>query len=142
MHYSARSRISQQTECWQAVRILVSAGANLETTTDQLFTPLLIAAYNGKLELTKLLIAAGANIEARNKQHYTAVGVAAQQGHVDILGFLLDRYLPSCERVGRNPTALIGAALDRSGSVSVKTSQYVRRLHSSHGEKAQHLGEG
>lgn len=65
---------------------------NLESTTDQLFTPLLIAAFNGKLELTKCLVAAGACIEARNKQHYTALGIAAQQGHASILGFLLDRY--------------------------------------------------
>lgn len=79
---------------WQAVRILIKAGASLESTTDQLFTPLLIAAFNGKLELIKCLVAAGAHIEARNTQHYTALGIAAQQGYADILGFLLDRYLP------------------------------------------------
>lgn len=72
--------------------ILVNAGANLESTTDQLFTPLLIAAFNGQLELVKCLVTAGASIEARNKQHYTALGIAAQQGHIGIMGFLLDRY--------------------------------------------------
>lgn len=85
--------ILYQTERGQAVRILVNAGASLESTTDQLFTPLLIAAFNGKLKLVKFLVAAGAHIEARNKQHYTALGIAAQQGHAGILGFLLDRYL-------------------------------------------------
>lgn len=64
---------------------------DIESTTDQLFTPLLIAAFNGKLRLAKRLVAAGANIEAKNKQHYTAACIAAQEGHTDLLGFLLDR---------------------------------------------------
>lgn len=76
----------------QTARILVKAGANLENTTDQLFTALLVAAFNGQLELARCLVAAGAHVEARNKQHYTALCVAAQQGHADILGFLMDRY--------------------------------------------------
>ncbi len=76
----------------QAVRILLKAGANLESTTDQMFTPLLIAVFNGKLKLAKSLVAEGARIEARNKQHYTSLGIAAQQGHTDLMGFLMDRY--------------------------------------------------
>lgn len=95
--------IAYQTERWQAVRALVNAGANVESTTDQLFTPLLIAAFNGKLELIKCLVAARAYIEARNKQHYTALGIAAQQGHADILGFLLDRCLPYFPFSSRQP---------------------------------------
>lgn len=65
----------------------------MESTTDQLFTPLLIAAFNGKLDLCKCLVAAGANVEARNKQNYTPLAIAVQQGHTDIIGFLLDRYV-------------------------------------------------
>lgn len=75
----------------QAVDILLKAGADLECTTDQLFTPLLIAAFNGKLLLAKRLVAAGANLKAKNKQQYTAVCIAAQQGHVDLLQFFVDR---------------------------------------------------
>lgn len=75
----------------KAVDILLNAGADIESTTDQLFTPLLVATYNGKLQLAKRLVKAGANLEAKNKQQYTAVCVAAQQGHADILGFLVDR---------------------------------------------------
>ncbi|CAN0534822.1 unnamed protein product, partial [Ectocarpus sp. 8 AP-2014] len=70
----------------RVVEVLVSAGAKLESesTTDQLFTPLLIAVFNGKLGLSKCLVAAGANVEARNKQSYTSLTIAAQQGHADI----------------------------------------------------------
>lgn len=75
----------------QGATALLKAGADTEATTDQLFTPLLIAAFNGKLELAKRLVAAGANVEAKNKQQFTAACIAAQQGHVDLLGFLLDR---------------------------------------------------
>ena len=83
-HYSPTIR-------YQAARILLKAGANLESTTDQMFTPLLIAVFNGKLELAKSLVAAGASLEAKNKQQYTSLGIAAQQGHTGMLGFLLDR---------------------------------------------------
>lgn len=75
----------------QAAAALLKAGADIEATTDQLFTPLLIASFNGKLDLVKSLVAAGAKIEAKNKQQFTALCIAAQQGHVDLLGFLLDR---------------------------------------------------
>lgn len=75
----------------QAAAALLKAGADTEATTDQLFTPLLIAAFNGKFELAKRLVAAGAKVEAKNKQQFTAACIAAQQGHVDLLGFLLDR---------------------------------------------------
>lgn len=64
----------------------------MESSTDQLFTPLLIASFNGNLRLAKILVSEGARIEAKNKQQYTAVCIAAQQGHVDLLGFLVDRW--------------------------------------------------
>ena len=79
------------TKKHQAAAALLKAGADTEATTDQLFTPLLIASFNGKLGLAKRLVAAGAKIEAKNKQQFTAACIAAQQGHVDLLGFLLDR---------------------------------------------------
>eukprot|EP00904_Undaria_pinnatifida_P001089 jgi/Undpi1/10981/HiC_scaffold_30.g13282.m1 len=83
---------ARRIECGhvKAAAALLKAGADTEATTDQLFTPLLIASFNGKLGLAKRLVAAGAKIEAKNKQQFTAACIAAQQGHVDLLGFLLD----------------------------------------------------
>lgn len=83
----------------QAADILLKAGADTECKTDQLFTPLLIASFNGKLGLVKRLVEAGANIEAKNKQLYTATCIAAQENHIDLLGFLLDRYATSKRRL-------------------------------------------
>lgn len=75
----------------QALDILLKAGADLDRATDQLFTPLHIAAYNGKTQLVKRLIGAGAKIDAKSKQSYTAAGIAAQRGHVELLAYLVER---------------------------------------------------
>ena len=87
----AKPHVRDEYKIFQTVDILLGAGAAVECTSDQLFTPLLVAAFNGNLALAKRLVAAGANLEAKNKQRFTAACIAAQQGHAELLSFLLDR---------------------------------------------------
>ena len=48
--------------CVEVVKELVAAGANVSQATDDGWTPLYSASYNGRVEVVKELIVAGANV--------------------------------------------------------------------------------
>jgi len=59
----------------QSVKILLDNGANINALDSNENTPLIIAAFNGYVELVQLLLEKGADIYRRNKQDKTALMV-------------------------------------------------------------------
>ncbi|CAG9983228.1 unnamed protein product [Clonostachys byssicola] len=106
------------SDCWKAVRVLLNAGANIESRRkdgqnilhlvasvgsipvlrralrhgldpDSL-TPLAIAAKYGELQLISILLRWGASIDARCNKNYTPLHVAAAQGPWQNVGLLVE----------------------------------------------------
>jgi ankyrin repeat protein len=76
----------------ERVRVLLTEGADLETTTDPAgATPLLLACANGHLRVAELLIEKGADVQARNTSRQNALTLAAQGGHRQLADYLMSR---------------------------------------------------
>ena len=63
------------------VRFLLSAGADLNTTSEKGQTALTVAALVGRTDCCRVLIAAGANVHHANKAGDTALVLAQAKGH-------------------------------------------------------------
>ncbi len=74
----------------EAVREALKSGA-LEATNNEGRTALMLAASNGKTEVTKLLVESGASLQARDKSQSTALHLAAQNNHYQTLHYLLQQ---------------------------------------------------
>eukprot|EP00752_Nemacystus_decipiens_P003782 g3482.t1 len=73
-----------------AVQVLLSGGAYLESTTSTLnSTALHLAAQWGHLDVVRKLISAGANVNCRRSDGATPLISAATKGHVQIIRHLL-----------------------------------------------------
>lgn len=64
---------------------LLEGGARVEAKSDRSFTPLLLAAKGGHLEVVRELRGAGkANIEATNDRSFTPLHLACQNDHQEV----------------------------------------------------------
>ena len=99
-----------------------SRKAALETKIkdgDDLATPLIIAARDGKLDFVKVLLRYEANIEARGTikidgeviEGCTALWIAAAKGHFDVVRLLIEQNAEVDGRTSSNSTPLRAAAL-------------------------------
>ena len=70
---------------------LIQAGANVNATDNDDWTPLLWAAREGHVESCRLLINRGANVNATTNGGRTPLHWAAQQGRVDVCRLLIVR---------------------------------------------------
>lgn len=68
---------------------LISKGAEVNCTLEG-YTPLIIAAKEGYLDIVQVLISSGADIEAAEETGMTSLMAAAREGHVEIVRVLLD----------------------------------------------------
>ena len=100
-----------------------SRKAALETKIkdgDDLATPLIIAARDGKLDFVKVLLRYEANIEARGTikidgkviEGCTALWIAASNGHFDVVRLLIEQSAEVDSRTSSNSTPLRSAAFD------------------------------
>ena len=100
-----------------------SRKAALETKMkdgDDLATPLIIAARDGKLDFVKVLLCYEANIEARGTikidgkviEGCTALWIAASNGHFDVVRLLIEQNSEVDGRTSSNSTPLRSAAFD------------------------------
>ena len=100
-----------------------SRRAALETEIkdgDDLATPLIIAARDGKLDFVKVLLRYEANIEARGTikidgeviEGCTALWIAAAKGHFDVVRLLIEQNAEVDGRTSSNSTPLRAAAFD------------------------------
>ena len=98
-----------------------SRKAALETKIkdgDDLATPLIIAARDGKLDFVKVLLRYEANIEARGTikidgkviEGCTALWIAAAKGHFDVVRLLIEQNAEVDGRTSTNSTPLRAAA--------------------------------
>ena len=98
-----------------------SRKAALETKIkdgDDLATPLIITARDGKLDFVKVLLRYKANIEARGTiktdgeviKGCTALWVATSKGHFDVVRLLIEQNAEVDSRTSKNSTPLIAAA--------------------------------
>ncbi|XP_054279760.1 ankyrin repeat domain-containing protein 50 isoform X1 [Macrosteles quadrilineatus] len=94
----------------QVVKVLLSAGANVDHPDADGWTPLRAAAWGGHTQVVEILLEAGANVDYCDADQRTALRAAAWGGHDEIVTLLLkagaDVNKTDCE--GR--TALIAAA--------------------------------
>ena len=100
-----------------------SIKAALETKIkdgDDLATPLIIAARDGKLDFVKVILRYEANTEARGTinidggviEDCTALWVAACKGHFDVVRLLIEQSAEVDSRTSSNSTPLRAAAFD------------------------------
>lgn len=69
--------------------ILLNAGADIDAVSDNLWTPLMAAAYVGRLEVIKLLIKHGANVNTKCHRGWTPLMYAVWHSHKDIAELLI-----------------------------------------------------
>lgn len=79
---------------------LIKAGANIELGAS---TPLMEAAQEGHVELTKLLLESGAKVNATSATGDTALSYACENGHTDVADLLL-KYNADLVSSGQNIT--------------------------------------
>jgi len=87
LHYACNRRAKPSV-----VAVLLEAGASVNDPADALDTPLMAAAFHGRLGLVKLLLAAGANVHAKDGEEETALSKAClskTRAHDDIVNELL-----------------------------------------------------
>jgi ankyrin repeat protein len=105
----------------QAVRLLVSAGADLENLPHH-YTPLSYAAYQGKQRIVRFLLERGAkvNADARSGMTYvnTPLMMAAIQGHEAVVRMLLQAGADADVRVAGGHTAAEFAAKYNHGRLA------------------------
>lgn len=69
--------------------MLIQAGANIDTCSEDQRTPLMEAAENNHLEAVKYLIKAGALVDPKDAEGSTCLHLAAKKGHYDVVQYLL-----------------------------------------------------
>src|SRR2546421_9050330 len=73
---------------FEAVKLLVDAGAPVNARQQEGWTPLHEVVRHGDLETTRYLLAHGANPRQQNDAGKSAIGLAAEQGNAEILKLL------------------------------------------------------
>ncbi|XP_036039339.1 histone-lysine N-methyltransferase EHMT1 isoform X8 [Onychomys torridus] len=90
-HQSKRSPLHAAAEAGHVdiCHMLVQAGANIDTCSEDQRTPLMEAAENNHLEAVKYLIKAGAQVDPKDAEGSTCLHLAAKKGHYDVVQYLL-----------------------------------------------------
>jgi ankyrin repeat protein len=73
----------------EVVKLLLAAGANVNSRRQDQATPLYIAAFHGYSPVVELLLTAGANVNSRRQDQATPLHAAAQHGHSEVVVKLL-----------------------------------------------------
>ncbi|XP_074871306.1 histone-lysine N-methyltransferase EHMT1 isoform X2 [Carettochelys insculpta] len=69
--------------------MLIQAGANIDSCSEDQRTPLMEAAENNHLDAVKYLIKAGALVDPKDAEGSTCLHLAAKKGHYDVVQYLL-----------------------------------------------------
>jgi len=70
--------------------LLLKHGAVVDSREDDGWTPLMLAAQNGKLDAVKALVAAKSDVNAKAADGLPVLHMPVQNGHHDVVKFLLD----------------------------------------------------
>ena len=83
---------------------------NIESKTGEGLTPLMVAAFTGKLHAVKWFLEKGATVACENKRGWNMLHLAAESGDTDIIS-LIHTHLPNIEsKTGEGLTPLMVAA--------------------------------
>jgi len=73
----------------QAVKMLINAGANVNATDNQeKWTPVMMAAAEGQLEVVKLLVANGADLSMVDVDGESSLDFANSNGHAAVVSYI------------------------------------------------------
>uniref|UniRef100_A0A2A4K246 Protein fem-1 homolog CG6966 n=1 Tax=Heliothis virescens TaxID=7102 RepID=A0A2A4K246_HELVI len=101
----------------QLVKLLVRAGANVNSTTRTHSTPLRAACFDGHSDIVKFLVENGADIEIANRHGHTCLMIACYKGHIRIAKYLLSLNADVNRKSVKGNTALHDCA--ESGSLNI-----------------------
>ncbi|KAF9795018.1 hypothetical protein SFRURICE_009970 [Spodoptera frugiperda] len=99
------------------VKLLVRAGANVNSTTRTHSTPLRAACFDGHYDIVKFLVDNGADIEIANRHGHTCLMIACYKGHIRIAKYLLSLNADVNRKSVKGNTALHDCA--ESGSLNI-----------------------
>ena len=90
------------------IRKLLAAGANPNAPSfrGDGYTPLIEAAFRGRIAVVRLLIEKKADVKARSRAGWTALMSAAWEGHTEVVKLLLENRANPRAKNGRGETAL------------------------------------
>ena len=71
------------------VKVLIYAGADIETRNTDSWTPLIDACRKGRQPIVKMLVEAGADVRATSKKGHTCLTIAAGFGHTETVRYLV-----------------------------------------------------
>lgn len=90
---------------FEAIRLLVEAGAPVNAQQHEGWTPLHEAVRQGNVEVTRYLLAHGADPKQQNDKGVSAIGLAADQANAAVLLKLLKGSTPAGTSAGGTPPA-------------------------------------
>lgn len=99
------------------VKLLISHGAKVNSTTRTNSTPLRAACFDGHLEIVKYLVQHGADIEVANRHGHSCLMIACYKGHIRIAKYLLSLKASVNRKSVKGNTALHDCA--ESGSLEI-----------------------
>ncbi|XP_037292273.1 protein fem-1 homolog CG6966 isoform X2 [Manduca sexta] len=99
------------------VKLLVRAGANVNSTTRTHSTPLRAACFDGHCDIVRFLVENGADIEIANRHGHTCLMIACYKGHIRIARYLLSLNADVNRKSVKGNTALHDCA--ESGSLQI-----------------------
>ncbi|XP_044259128.1 protein fem-1 homolog CG6966 isoform X1 [Tribolium madens] len=99
------------------VKLLISHGAKVNSTTRTNSTPLRAACFDGHLDIVKYLVQHGADIEVANRHGHSCLMIACYKGHIQIARYLLSLKASVNRKSVKGNTALHDCA--ESGSLEI-----------------------
>ena len=84
--WNDKGKLKSQEE----IKELLKKGANLEAKDKDGLTALMVAVYNGHLEVVKYLAECGADLEAKDEEGYTALMTASEYGQLEVVKYLVE----------------------------------------------------
>ncbi|HXU92529.1 MAG TPA: ankyrin repeat domain-containing protein [Gallionella sp.] len=93
-----------------AVTLFLSAGMDVDTVDERLWTPLMISAFNGNKDMAEQLIKGGADVHHQDSAGYTPLHWAAFNGYIKVVELLLSKRADVNARSKHGWTALLQAA--------------------------------
>ncbi|XP_044761040.1 protein fem-1 homolog CG6966 isoform X1 [Coccinella septempunctata] len=99
------------------VKLLISHGAKVNSTTRTKSTPLRAACFDGHLNIVKYLVQHRADIEIANRHGHTCLMIACYKGHLEVVKYLLELNADVNRRSVKGNTALHDCA--ESGSLDI-----------------------
>src|SRR5882724_8098182 len=101
------------------LKALVEAGAEVNVTNHEGWTPLMIAALKGHLEIARILVAKGAALEAANGSGWTALRFACSVSDLDIIKLLIENGA-DVDSLDDKGWSILMQAADEGNAASIK----------------------